>query len=126
MTGIEISEKAITALKKMYPVLDQNAKIIHSSIENIIKELPSDHYDMVFTMAVLEHIHPDSEWIFEDIAKITKTYLITIEAEKSKHWRLFPRNHKNIFEKFGLKQLEENNCKNAGLELYTIRVFKKE
>ncbi|WP_067724751.1 class I SAM-dependent methyltransferase [Oceanobacillus damuensis] len=126
LTGIEISEEAIRALNKTYPLLAQNAKIIHSPVENIIKELPSRGFDLVFTMAVLEHIHPDSDWIFEDIARITGSYLITIEAETAKHWRIFPRNYKKIFKKFGLKQVEEHHCDTkSGLRGYTLRVFKK-
>ncbi|MGP4038669.1 class I SAM-dependent methyltransferase [Gracilibacillus sp. D59] len=126
LTGIEISEKAIIELKKTYPSLYESAEIIHSPIEDIIKDFTSNHFDLVFTMAVLQHIHPDSEWIFEEIANITKSYLIIIEAEKQKHWRVFPRNYKEIFEKLGLKQVEENIVdQSEGLKKYTVRVFKK-
>lgn len=127
LTGIEISENAIITLKKTYPTLEKNAEIIHSPIEDIIKRLPSGHFELVFTMAVLEHIHPESEWIFEDIARVTGSYLITIEAEEAEHWRIYPRNYKDIFEKYGLKQVEENLCnKKSGLSGYTLRVFKKQ
>lgn len=126
LTGIEISKEAINELKKTYPLLIENTEIIHSSVENIVKELPIENYDLVFTMAVLEHIHPDSEWIFAEIARITGSHLITIEAEKSEHWRIFPRNYKEVFEKLGLKQIEENRCdKKIRLGAYTIRVFEK-
>ncbi|MDQ0159586.1 class I SAM-dependent methyltransferase [Alkalibacillus salilacus] len=126
LTGIEISEEAINQLKKYHPHLIDHGEIIHSSVENIIEELPTNQYDLVFTMAVLEHIHPDSEWIFKEIARITDAYLMTIEAEKSEHWRIFPRNYKEIFEELGFKQIEEGKCgKNVGLQAYTIRVFKK-
>ncbi|WP_430788238.1 class I SAM-dependent methyltransferase [Virgibacillus flavescens] len=125
LTGIEISEQAIVELNKTYPLLKDNITIIHSSIENTIKKLPSKHFDLVFTMAVLEHIHPDSEWIFEEMTRITGSYLIIVESEKFEHWRLFPRNYKEVFEKYGLKQVEENHCKEIGLKSYTIRVFKK-
>ncbi|MGP4077638.1 class I SAM-dependent methyltransferase [Halobacillus sp. K22] len=126
LTGIEISEKAIDEMKKTYPSLIDNSTIINSPVENIIKTLPSNDYDLVFTMAVLEHIHPDSEWIFSDIARITGGYLITVEAEKAENWRLFPRNYKTIFEKIGLKQIKENDCRDMGLSNYTIRIFKKQ
>ncbi|MFD2046669.1 class I SAM-dependent methyltransferase [Ornithinibacillus salinisoli] len=126
LTGIEISEEAIRELKKSFPSLYKNAEIIHAPIENVIKQLPSNHYDLVFTMAVLEHIHPDSEWIFQDMARIAKSFVITVEAENAEHWRVFPRNYKKIFEKYGLKQLEEARCdKDLGLGAYTIRVLKK-
>lgn len=125
LTGIEISEEAIRSLKT-YPLLAKNTNIIHSPVEDIIKELPTKHFELVFTMAVLEHIHPESEWVFEDIARITGGYLITIEAEKAKNWRIFPREYKEIFERFGLKQLEETRCDSiADLRAYTLRVFKK-
>lgn len=127
LTGIEISEEAVNSLKKNFPTLYENATIIHSPIENIIKEIPNNQYHVVFTMAVLEHIHPESEWIFKEMARVTKSYLITIEAETAKNWRLFPRNYKVIFENLGMKQIEANTGeKELGLGAYTIRVFKKQ
>ncbi|MEC5424232.1 class I SAM-dependent methyltransferase [Virgibacillus sp. C22-A2] len=127
LTGIEISKEAINKLKKAYPELYEHAEIVHSPVENIINKLPENSYDLVFTMAVLEHIHPDSVWIFPEIARVTGSYLITIEAEKSSHWRIFPRNYKDIFEKLGFKQVEESRCeRKLGLGAYTLRVFQKE
>ncbi|GFZ77907.1 hypothetical protein GCM10010978_19400 [Compostibacillus humi] len=127
LTGIEISEEAIKELKKTYPSLARNVKIIHSSVEDSIKKLPENHYDLVFTMAVFEHIHTDSDWIFAQVAKITKHYLITIEAEDIQHWRFFPRNYKEVFEKYGFLQVEEDICPDdLGLNGYKIRVLKKQ
>lgn len=126
LMGVEISEEAIDALKKTYPVLFKDAEIICSPIEKIVKELPTNHLDLVFTMAVLEHIHPESEWIFKEIARITGRYLITIEAEKAKSSRIFPRNYNEIFEGFGLKQVESIRCDpKTGLNSYMLRVFEK-
>ncbi|MCP3029930.1 class I SAM-dependent methyltransferase [Halobacillus sp. A1] len=125
VTGIEISEQAVKAMKKTYPQLAKKANIIHSPVENVIKKLPTDGFDLVFSMAVLEHIHPDSDWILEEIARISGEYLITIEAETAANWRFFPRNYKEIFEKYGFRQVEEKSCEEGGLEHYTLRVFKK-
>ncbi len=62
-------------------------------------------YDLIFTMAVLEHIPYDMEYVFQNIADSTK-YLITIEDERSNHTkRHFPRNYKTVFENLGMRQI---------------------
>jgi|GEM_PF-2464290 hypothetical protein len=69
------------------------------------------NFDLVYTMAVLEHIHDESEFIFSHITRITRKILITIEDEGGISWRHFPRNYKKIFENLGMKQIEEINFK---------------
>ncbi|WP_339227469.1 class I SAM-dependent methyltransferase [Oceanobacillus sp. FSL K6-2867] len=125
MTGIEISQEAAISLQKTYPKLAEDAVIINSPVEDVIKKFLPNSFNLVFSMAVFEHIHPDSEWVFEEIARITGSYLITVEAEETSRWHIFARNYKTIFENFGFKQVTESNCKEAGLGLYTLRVFKK-
>lgn len=97
-------------MSHFYPNLSEKAKIVTNSIEDWI-ETSEAKFDLVFTMAVLEHIHNDSEWIFPEISKITKNYLITIEDEKTLSSRHFLRNYQNIFEKLGMKQIFRDDCK---------------
>lgn len=108
--GIEINPDAVKKMGQYYPDLEKNATIITGSIEDWIKT-NNNKFELVFTMAVLEHIHNDSEWIFPEISKITKNYLITIEDEKTVSSRHFPRNYQNIFEKLGMKQIFWHDCK---------------
>ncbi|SFM06655.1 Methyltransferase domain-containing protein [Gracilibacillus orientalis] len=125
LTGIEISQEAVEQLYKNYPQLAENTDIIHAPAESVLKHMAKDHYDLVFTMAVLEHIHPDSEWLFDHIARVTKSYLITLEAEKYENWRIFPRNYREIFENLGFEQVEESTGESVKLSNYTLRIFKK-
>lgn len=94
LTGIEISEDAVVLMKKSYPRMAKNAKIINKPVEDAIGTFKENEFDIVFTMAVLEHIHPDSDFIFPEMARITNRYLITIEDERWVSWRHFPRNYK--------------------------------
>ena len=89
------------------------ANIHVGRIEDNIQSI--ENKDCIFTMAVLVHIHPSSEWMFSEIAKRAKT-LIVIEAEKDATWRHFARDYKKIFEGLGMRQLEEIQC-NEVLEL---------
>jgi len=127
LSGIEISTEAVKLMKKSYPVLCKSAKIYNSPVERIIKKLGDSQFDIVFSMAVLQHIHRDSEWIFREMARITKQYIITIEDEHGLTWRHFPRNYKTIFGKLNVVQVEQMNCKHIkGLSKnFMARVFKK-
>lgn len=129
LTGVEISKNAIESMKKIYPEMAKKAKIINKSVEDVTNNFKKDEFDIIFTMAVLEHIHPDSEFLFSEMVRITSNYIITIEDEKEVDWRHFPRNYKKIFEPLGMKQIYQHNC--TGYEVeglnpnFKVRVFKK-
>lgn len=120
--GIDINKKAIDFCKRYFPNL--NAYLRVGPIEKLIINIPDNCFELVFTMAVLEHIHPISEWIFKEITRITK-YLITIEDEHSKSPRHFPRNYEKIFTKFGMKQISKPHIKGLSGN-FKGRVFKNE
>src|SRR4030042_417388 len=65
LTGIDISQEAIDYSKKVYPEL--NAYLIVSPIEEIIDSFKLKSFDVVFTFAVLMHIHQHSAWVFNKI-----------------------------------------------------------
>ncbi len=125
LTGIEINEDAVQLLKKHYPKMSEEIQIFTGPIEDVIQSFETNSFDLTFSMAVLEHIHPDSDWIFSELARVTKSYLIIIESETWDSDRHFPRNYKKIFERLGFNQIEENtDCEGFG-ESYICRVFKK-
>lgn len=120
LSGIEINEKALKSMSDFFLDLfmDLNLKLINSSIEDHILFFKDNQFDVIFTMAVLQHIHVDSNWIFEHIARICKKYLILIELDT--------RNYIDIFSKFNLSLIEQRNCtKIKGIEKYKFRIFKK-
>ncbi|GEL78473.1 hypothetical protein TMU01_27080 [Tenuibacillus multivorans] len=79
----------------------------------------------MFSMAVLEHIHTDNDWVLEQIARITKSHLIVIESESWDSERHFPRNYKKIFESLGFKQIEvDEECEGFG-KTFICRVFER-
>jgi SAM-dependent methyltransferase len=126
LEAIEISEKAVKMLEKSFPEMAAIAKINNLPVEEKIKEFKDNEFDIVYTMAVLEHIHNDSKWIFPEIVRIAKT-VITIEDEHGLSWRHFPRNYKKIFELLGMNQVYEMNCAKIDMlgSNFFARVFKK-
>lgn len=122
LNAIELNSDAIRLMEKSFPKTFSSTKIFECAIEDKIKEFTDKEFDLVFSMAVLMHIHRDSEWIFEHIVRITKRYLIIMEHEKGVARKNFPRNYKTIFEKLGLKQIDSFNLDKG----YTCRIFSRE
>lgn len=130
LSGIEISSEACDLMKKYYPKMASSINLFNDSAENILPRLPDDSFDIVFTMAVLQHIHPESVFIFNHISRVTRKFLITIEDEYGVSERNFPRNYKKIFDKgSGMKCVETvgayGMAKLGLLPTYMCRVFEK-
>ena len=125
LTGIELSKSAVNLMRKTFPTAI-TIKILVGEIEKLMYDLRSRSFDIVFTMAVLEHLPVESEHVFKEMARVTNTYLITIEDEKCTSWRHFPRQYDKIFKRVGMKQvMAEKNL--VGLsKSFVCRVFKKE
>ncbi len=108
--GVEINPRAVAEMRRAYPELARVARIINSPIEDAIRTFADRQFDVVFSMAVLEHVHPSSNWVFSQIARVVGKLLITIEDEAGVSWRHVPRNYQSLFEPMGLRQVEVVNC----------------
>ncbi|KQZ28525.1 hypothetical protein ASD50_19585 [Mesorhizobium sp. Root552] len=104
LTAIEINANAIDHMRHTFPEL-KRAKIIISSIEDSIRQLPGNSFNIIYTMAVLEHVHPDSNWIFAEMARVSPK-IITVEDEVTESPRHFKRDYRTIFQDLGYKQIE--------------------
>lgn len=128
LEAIEISENAVALFRERFPEVTSTTQLHVRPIEEVIRDFPESCFDLVFTMAVLEHIHTDSEWIFQELVRITRKVLITIEDEEGVSWRHFPRNYRQIFERLGLVQVHEIQCVESKHGLgsqFRARVFQK-
>ena len=98
-----------------------------SRTKEIIPKLHDESFDVVFTMAVLEHLSLESEFVFSHIIRITKNVILTIEDEFTCSSRHFPRNYRKIFEISGIKHLEinTNNIEGISSPNFHSRLFIK-
>lgn len=127
LSGIEISEAAVRTLAEAFPDLAASARIVNEPVETAIKRFRDDEFALVYTMAVLEHIHADSEWVFGEMVRITRHALITIEDERGVSRRHFPRDYGEVFGALGLKEIATSDCsaiEGLGAD-FRARVFAK-
>lgn len=83
-------------------------------------------YDLIFSMAALMHMAEDS--ILENMCRLSRRHIITIEIE-DRGWPLFySRKYKDIFELLGFKQIFEQQAsvESALEDRFMARVFEKQ
>ena len=100
--AIEISPHAVDLLRETFPELE-HVPIHLGAAEDALLQFPEGHFDLVFTMAVLEHIHPDSVEVFDNIARVAKTILTIEPTTFHTSTRQFPHNIPREFGRRGFR-----------------------
>lgn len=60
-------------------------------------------FDVIVTMSVLEHLHPDSRFFFKEIARVARKYVLAIEPRQGKRSHMqYPWDIKSEFIAVGL------------------------
>jgi SAM-dependent methyltransferase len=100
--GVEINPHAVALLRSTYPQL-ADVPIHLGPAEEVLPTLPDDGYDLVFTMAVLEHIHPDSSIVFDELVRLGRSVLAIEPPPGRGSHRTFPHDIPKIFQSRGLQ-----------------------
>lgn len=107
LTGMDINVAAIELGGVFFP--DLQVTRYAESLESFLVDQPDNSFATVFSMAVLEHIHPDSAFIFGHLTRVCGETLITIEDESTRSPRHWPRNYKQVFDVLGWQQVKAVN-----------------
>ncbi|MDS0222776.1 class I SAM-dependent methyltransferase [Haloarcula sp. S1AR25-5A] len=120
LTGIDINDESFDVMADHYPRLADSGTFHTGALEDIVPEFEDDAFDVVYSVETLQHIHPDDEWVFEEIARIAGDLLIIAENEGNSPERgradtevsyveddfpLYHRNWKQVFSELGFAQL---------------------
>lgn len=81
LSGMEISEHAVERMRVEYPALAQ-VTVETGPAEASIKRHAAKSIDLVFTMATLEHLHPQSRYLFDEVARVARKYVLAIEPRE--------------------------------------------
>jgi SAM-dependent methyltransferase len=81
LSGIEINADAFETMDETYPDLAAAGTFYCDAIEDVITEFPDDRFDAVFSVETLQHLHPDADWVFDELARVTSALLVTVENE---------------------------------------------
>jgi SAM-dependent methyltransferase len=135
LTGIDINDESFDVMDERYPTLAETGTFHHGAIEDLVPDFEDGEFDVVYSVETLQHIHPDNEWVFEDLVRVTDDLLITAENEGNSPERgregeevsvvndefpLYHRNWKAVFTRLGMAQLTTKPTNRD-----TVRVFRQ-
>lgn len=81
LVGIEVNNDAFNVMEEVYPDLAAHGTFHLDGIEDIVGDFDDRHFDAIYSVETLQHLHPDAEWVFEELFRITDDLLITVENE---------------------------------------------
>ena len=117
LTGIDVNREALD-------LVTSNGCLHLGTIEQVLPRLLQP-YGLVFTMAVLQHIPPENDNVFEHVARLSIN-LLTIEDETASSSRHFPRNYRTVFEGLGMNYIKGWRNLIDLNKTFVMRWFKKE
>jgi SAM-dependent methyltransferase len=144
--GIDINETKVELMRSEFSETYANSEIIVGPAQEHLGEFTTGQFDVVYSIATLQHIQSDLEELYSEIARVCSGYLFVLEidaeafeferdtAELSFGWFLNAdlRNYREVFEEYGFKEVgarkpwkdttETTQFRNG---LYTLRVFER-
>jgi SAM-dependent methyltransferase len=131
LRAIEINAGAIEELERVYPELAERAKIVNGSLEETLSGMPDNSVDVVFTMAVLIHLHPNSVDVFRQMVRVARRHVCVVELETASNSYVFPRNYRRLFQRLGCTELRHAKITpleypdvSRGYDGYVARLFR--
>lgn len=121
LTGIEVNPDAYEVLAETHPNLAAAGTFHLDAIEDVVETFDDGQFDAVFSVETLQHLHPEADWVFEELVRITSDLLITVENEGGPDstggagadvnyvngdFPLYYRNWNQIFTALGLEEVE--------------------
>ncbi|MFB6120338.1 MAG: class I SAM-dependent methyltransferase [Halobacteriaceae archaeon] len=128
LAGVEVNPDAFDVMDEEYPDLADSGTFYCDAIEDVVGDLADGRFDVVFSVETLQHIHPDAEWVFGELARVAGELLVTVENEGddgddvsyvNDDFPLYHRNWRTVFEGVGLEQVAATEGKRD-----TVRAFR--
>lgn len=128
LSGVDVNDDALSVLRETYPELAAVGEFHAGTIEEYVQSLGTDAVDAVFSVETLQHIHPETTWVFAELARVTGELLVTVENESGEYGTvnhvddrlpLYYRDWRRMFTERGFKQVESVERKRD-----TVRVFR--
>jgi SAM-dependent methyltransferase len=134
LTGVDINSDSFDVMAEHYPALAETGTFHTGALEDLLTTFPDDGFDVVYSVETLQHVHPETEWVFEELIRVSSDLVVTAENEGNSPRRgragndvscvhddvpLYHRDWKQVFTDRGLAQLL---CEPGKRD--TVRVFR--
>ncbi|MEM4780057.1 MAG: class I SAM-dependent methyltransferase [Halalkalicoccus sp.] len=129
LSGIELNPDALGVMKEHYPDLAAVGTFHLDAIESALGKFEKDRFDVIYSVETLQHVHPENEWVFDEIARTTNDFLITVENESddpgsvnyvNDEFPLFYRDWQRVFRDRGFTHVRSTELKRDTFRLFRL------
>lgn len=122
LAGLDICPSALAAAQEQLG--DDFQGFCGDLAEEIDSLVAAGPWGMVFSLATLMHVHPDSDAALRRIPELVGTHLITCEWERSGTLYIEPRDYQAVFGEALEQVAYTESLEVEGIVGYTLRVFR--
>lgn len=128
LTGVEIGEEPVRAMREVFPELAAGARILNESMADAVRDFEDGEFDLVYAHGSLISLSAREQFVYDEMCRITRRWIITHENENSS--MLFARDFGKVFTWRGMRQVFEreviSESQKKGLFKKSImRIFEK-
>lgn len=133
ISGIEINAEALDVMEEQFPAAAAAGNYYQDAIESVVETMEDREFDVVFSVQTLQHLHGDSEWVFDEVRRIADELIVTVEIEGDDHRDGadvltrevdgLPMTHRNWGDVFDGPTFSEVTVEKIGTS--TLRVFER-
>jgi SAM-dependent methyltransferase len=103
LTGVEIGEEPVRAMREVFPSLAQGARILNASMTAAVREFKNGEFDLIYAHGSLVSLSAREQYVFDEMSRITRRWLLVLENEWS--GMLFPRDFGRVFSARGMREV---------------------
>jgi SAM-dependent methyltransferase len=81
LAGVDINDDSFDVMAEQYPGLAETGTFRTGAIEDVLPTYADGAFDGVYSVQTLQHVHPESEWVFAELVRVTGDLLVTAENE---------------------------------------------
>ncbi|MFB6082487.1 MAG: class I SAM-dependent methyltransferase [Halanaeroarchaeum sp.] len=81
LAGVEVNEDAFAVMADQYPDLHDAGTFFADALEAVLPEFPEDRFDAIYSVETMQHVHPDADWVFAEVARVAADVVVTVEHE---------------------------------------------
>jgi hypothetical protein len=120
LSGFEGNVDKVAALKERHPEVAPQVDVTPGPVDSSLRGIAGATFDLVLTVGFLFDKEGDFTWLFPELARVTRRYLISIENESS-------GTPDDVFERLGLNKVETIDLRTLKEldSVFIARVFEK-
>ncbi len=124
--GIDVNAEAGPVLRQAYPALWRAGTFTFDAMQDVVTGYEDGRFDAVYSVETLQHLPPDDDWVFAEVARVADELVVTLELEDGPAVSyvddgvpLYRRDWGEVFTGLGLEQVASERVGKGRLRAFS-------